>query len=34
MDYKQRIKELVSEINDEKLLRRIYLIILTIAGSS
>ncbi len=34
MDYKQKIKELVSKINDEKLLRRIYLIILTITESS
>lgn len=32
-DYKQKIKEIVSGINDEKLLRRIYLFILTIKGS-
>lgn len=34
MDYKQKIKDLVSGINDEKLLRRIYLFILTIKGGS
>lgn len=34
MDYKQKIKDLVSGINDEKLLRRIYLFILMIKGSS
>lgn len=30
MDYRQKIKEIIIQIEDEKILRRIYLIILTI----
>lgn len=34
INYKQKIKDLVSGINDEKLLRRIYLFIIIIKESS
>ena len=32
MDYKKLIIEMIEQINDEKLLRRIYLILIVMAG--
>ena len=33
MDYKKQISELMQSVTDEKILRRIYLMILTIIGA-